>query len=66
MVGHYRWNNLPLVGNWLLDDPTDGIKFKHYMWMKWIILGNSNIHVLISPILLLYPNLKLNLMKVMN
>lgn len=42
---HYRWVNLPLIGNWLMDDPTHGIKFRHYRWMRWIILGNSNIHV---------------------
>lgn len=46
LKGHFQWANVPLIGNWLLDDPTNGIKFRHYMWMEWITLGNSNIHVM--------------------
>jgi hypothetical protein len=43
-MGHFRYENLPVLGDDLLDNPTDGIKFQHYMWMKWIILGNTNCH----------------------
>jgi len=45
VTGHFKFQNLPLIGNELLDRPTGGVNYFHFMWMRWIILGNTNTHV---------------------
>lgn len=41
-VKQFNWRTLPIIGNEFEDDPTNGYRYGHYMWMKWIILDSSH------------------------
>ncbi|CAL8100095.1 unnamed protein product [Orchesella dallaii] len=43
IVKHFNWRTLPFVPGYMyVYDPTDGYRYRHYMWMKWLILDSDH------------------------
>lgn len=47
-VKQFNWRTLPFFGYEFEEDPTDGYRYGHYMWMRWVILDSE--HPMVSEL----------------
>ncbi|ODN02069.1 hypothetical protein Ocin01_04613 [Orchesella cincta] len=44
IVKHFNWRTLPFIPGYdmYVNDPTDGYRYRHYMWMQKVILDSDH------------------------